>query len=595
MTARVFVDVEPDPSGTLKGTGLHEDFDLGLSIVDGEVGFDLILGVDKKVGNLTVDQFLNGSCALTTVRAVNVTSLPAVVTLTDLFLRPVGMGGGNSLEADLDALIDGLLSLFVGDYNRLVTDSVYGILQGPARSLINGILRGVDLSNAECPGRAERNETLFELDSSSVIAAAAGYVNDVVGVDGANGALQCAIEVVEESGALSGTVFSTTLPSGINIDIKDLGLLSPPGSLYDLEVLDPYGDDHYHLSNEVGLASCGRDNIYDPACDGLRARVTVDVVHEEKGINDQVNLTVSLGDLWATMGVKAAFDTAHFGGLEMAQLGNIGCVASSFKDIGLADDDLTLGAFGVDVSAILTNNRKVSVHGIGRLSPRFFRQPLSNNPLFYDMQPTKRIDDTFNSSRLTLAVGMALKGGLGMLTDAANEYADYAVYAAPYVCSGDPIPAPPSPSPTGGSVPLWKSGIAMVAYGSAFVLGLFVWAQKYRGWSPHRKGVSYDKADDSKDNDALNYAFSDGVGLLDRAGGSSIAEEEKVSTWQVARRRVISHLTYQSLSCFPPRSSISLATRRGQATRLTGTTPSCSLRISPPGYGSPCPSLSVAP
>ena len=131
-----------------------------------------------------------GSCALTTVRAVNVTSLPAVVTLTDLFLRPVGMGGGNSLEADLDALIDGLLSLFVGDYNRLVTDSVYGILQGPARSLINGILRGVDLSNAECPGRAERNETLFELDSSSVIAAAAGYVNDVVGVDGANGAVE---------------------------------------------------------------------------------------------------------------------------------------------------------------------------------------------------------------------------------------------------------------------------------------------------------------------------------------------------------------------------------------------------------------------
>ena len=180
---------------------------------------------------------------------------------------------------------------------------------------------------------------------------------------------------------------------------------------------------------------------------------------------------------------------------------------------------------------------------------------------------TKDVDAVFNSSRATSLIETVAKGGLGMAKDAANNAAAYAVYAAPYVCAGDPVPLPPSPSPSGDAPPLWKSGIAMVAYGSLFVLAVFVWAQKYRGRTAKNISKSVDHGRSKSDD--LNYAFLEGVGddkqLLDRVGGSSLgadlAAKEEREQVRTTRTRALRKIT--ALSSLTPCSP----------SRLTGTTP----------------------
>ena len=507
VTAGVYVDVKPSPGSELKGTGLREDFNLGLGLVDASLGLDVLAAVGREVGNLTAGQFLNGTCALTAVREVNVTSLPARVTLSDLFLRPVGAGAGNTLEADLDDLIDGFLSLFVGGYNDLVRDAVYGILQGPVRSMINGAIKSADVDPV-CPEVREMNETLFELDGSDVINGASTYINGVVGPDGLNDLVSCLASGA--AGAGKGTIHEFVLPSGLAIDVKDLALTSAPGSFYELDVIDPDPQDHYRLTNAVGLAECGKPHTYADGCHGLRGRVTVTASNPNTGSVDALNVSAALGDLLVSLGVRAEFDTARFLGLRVSQLGNAGCVGSSFKSFSLDGDDVSLGAFGAELHGYLSSAKG-----------------------------TKDVDAVFNSTRATSLVAAVAKGGLGMAKDYANEAAAYAVYVAPYVCAGDPVPAPPSPSPGGGAPPLWKSGIAMVAYGSLFVLGVFVWAQKYRGRTARNIGKSVDLG--RSKSDELNYAFLEGGGddekqLTDRAGGSSLGEDIKAASFEVSGR-----------------------------------------------------------
>ncbi|GMH69373.1 hypothetical protein TL16_g05142, partial [Triparma laevis f. inornata] len=509
------IDVEPVSGGKLKGNGLKESFDVGLNLRHIDILARLLLAVEKdSLRNLTIFQILNPeerkvdwTCAFSTMYMANLTSLSAVMELRDLYLKPTGEASldSSSLENELDTLIDNLLSLFVGDYNQLVTDTIYGVLQGPLRTTLNKIIYElVMIMEAKAGGKPCRdaidpettNSSYFHFDESKIIDAAQSYINDNFGVDGVNDGLECVAELITESGVLAGEIFHYE-GSGIVLSVRDLTVGRPVGNFYDLQVMYPELD-HYHLHNEVGFAECaGKDSVNDPSCSALRVGVTVDVEYDKQGINDSFNVSVALGDVWMNLGFHAQWDNTVFGALQLGQMNEPACWVSPIEEVGFNDEDMSLGAFEAQIHAKLMSLKK---------------------------EP-HRLDKVINGTQITGIVQQAVKGLFSSAVDAVNGYADDAIYGAPYVCAGEPIPPSPSPSPKSGVTPLYMSGLAMVIYAALVILGVFVYMQKYRGRKRSNTAkMIAEKKGRTASND-LNYAFYEDDGekpLLDRVGGSSL-------------------------------------------------------------------------
>lgn len=173
-----------------QGISLKEHFDLGLDLGDIQLFARLFLGVDAdSLKELTVFQILDPfassirpnsivhwPCALSTLWNANVTDMKTLLNLKDLYLHASDDLKPDSLEAEVDKLIDDVLSLFVGDYNELVTDSLYGIIQGPVRELVNKVIgEGVreieDSVEVPCEEPIDLNVTnssYFHFDESKV-------------------------------------------------------------------------------------------------------------------------------------------------------------------------------------------------------------------------------------------------------------------------------------------------------------------------------------------------------------------------------------------------------------------------------------------
>ena len=122
----------------------------------------------------------------------------------------------------------------------------------------------------------------------------------------------------------------------------------------------------------------------------------------------------------------------------------------------------------------------------------------------------------------------AVKGLLQSAVDKVNSLADEAIYSAPYVCAGEPSPPAPSPSPKSNVTPLYMSGLAMVIYAAACILGAFIYLQKYRGRKRSNTAKMIAERKGRTQSNDLNYAFFEEEGekpLLDRVGGSSLGAE----------------------------------------------------------------------
>ena len=188
----VFIIVDPIPGGAVQGGSLSESFDLGLSLGDLQLFAKLFLGVDSdSLSALTVYQIIGPNayafhphqvvdwpCAFSTLWSAAVTDLKTLLNLKDVYLHADPSLDAGSLEAELDKLIDDTLSLFVGDYNELVTDSLAGIVQGPVRDLVNKLIEegiedieSVVVDEEPCAEPLDMNVTepeYFHFDESKV-------------------------------------------------------------------------------------------------------------------------------------------------------------------------------------------------------------------------------------------------------------------------------------------------------------------------------------------------------------------------------------------------------------------------------------------
>ena len=255
LTFGIVLEVSPIPGGLIQGQTLREEvsvlsdvlfhftehinistyphtqttlacsqFDVALELSDISLWANLLLAVEKaEIRDLSIYQLLYSEfdpkagtlywpCVLTTLFAANFTDVSALLSVDAIRLDAVT--GPDSLEAELDLLIDNTIALFVGDYNTLVTDVMYGFLQGPAKKRLNKVLN-LAIGNAksetphhQCPKTPlYANTSYIKFDESEIIGKVDSLVNDIVGVGGMNDLINCGYETLVEDGAFDGEVF----------------------------------------------------------------------------------------------------------------------------------------------------------------------------------------------------------------------------------------------------------------------------------------------------------------------------------------------------------------------------------------------------
>ena len=466
--------VEPADDSIVQGVPLLENFTLGFNVKDLELLAKMFLGIEKEeAANLEVLQLLsspyldsfngtvfNAPCALSTIYSANLTDLSLLLKLSDLYLHPPPAFSRTSLEAELDVLIDNFLSLFVGDYNRLVTDSIYGILQGPLRSTVNGLISDyvdsvvreeeepcVNFNPVAINGTDITSTPFFQVDECIVLSSAELLINEVLGVQGANDIASCASDILRSSGVLDGVLF-TYEKEGLKVEVGDV-YFHNADSFYQLELLVPEVD-HYHMVNDVGLGNCSATgDTRDLRCHPLTIGVAINVTMPSKGIESFLNVSVAVGDFTLNLGSETYMDLSKFGSLQMKNLTDANCIASSFQNFSLYSNDMVgLGAFSVHLKATTSDG--------------------------------KLIDKVLSGAEFTKQVDGLLDGGLDMLVSSFNAKAEDTLRASPYLCAGLPVPDDPHHD-HGDPASVWLCGMAMVIYGSIVTLAVFVYLQNYRG------------------------------------------------------------------------------------------------------------------
>ena len=511
MSIGIYLEVDPVPGGIVQGPPLLEEFAISFSLSDLDLALRLFLAVEADaMSDMTVyqllypgehDKGLYWPCALSSLEEAMLTDLAATVSVDRIHLQPTGISSdGTPLESGIDKLFDDVLDLFVGDYNQLVTDSLYGVLQGPVRTLANVLLKRLirkastpPPGEATCPPMPPANTTYAHFDESAAVAMVAHVANEVLGPDGLNSVLQCAAEGVKNSGVLDGVLLDVET-HGIHVVLRNLQFAGI-GHLYDFEVLVSEMD-HFHLKNAIGAGSChGQPSTHGPLCNPLTVSFTVDLDVDSKNIHDQFNMSLALADLDFELGFKAMFDKSAFASLTIADLKNPQCLTSTFDAFELYDPNFSMGA--VELLLDLYLEKKGEVH--------------------------KVVNGTKSTKLLNLVAGEVFL----LATNAINSYVAEQLRAAPYVCAGEPVPDAGGDDNDDDKKPIWESTIAVVLYACGLVLGAFIYVQKFRG--SRKKGVELVKKsgggllDGGEDDRATEAATGDGYDkpLLDRVGGGS--------------------------------------------------------------------------
>jgi len=519
LTLSIALQVSSIPGGMIVGPPLEERFHLDLILSDVELLGVLLLAVEKDfIEELTVYQLMYTNktsvywpCLLSTLYTANFTDLTASMKISAINLLP-DAEIGKPLESALDKLIDDTIALFVNDYNQLVTDSIYGILQGPVRRTVNNILHkaisttkeNTDNPSSPCPDtpKTYQNKSYIYFDENDFIANINAAVNENFGVDGINSLLLCSHEILEDLGKLKGDLFVFD-GYGIHLDVRDLVWGPDVGYFTDFQLLVPEID-HYHMNNIMALGECSYlDNLHNNNCHPMTIGVTVDLDFPAKKVRDTFNISVSLADLRISLGLSSEIDTNRLNSLKIGDLATRECLLSAVDSFELYGGSINMGAF--EAVVVVDHEGKV-----------------------------KR--DVWNGTETTALINQAMKSAILTGLNSANDYARQKLYEAPYICAGEPIP---SDDPT-NKVLWWKSGMALLGYTCCSILFVFVYIQKNRGRTRSLSTLSGRRSSDQSATLSKNrpqYAFDegsrvDGGGLdhplIDRVGGSGSSADSNI-------------------------------------------------------------------
>ena len=344
MTIDVVLDQQAVSGGELK-----ERFILDLVITNTTLGLDLLLPVsNSRLAELYLDQVLDVACLLTTADDLSVTSL-VFDTHISSFRVDQESHSEESLEQDIDDLINNIIALGVDGFPELLSGLLSGLAQGQLRQGINDNLAILLSDSAQnCAPHSEATDDEYIPWAQSPVVTGIDYVlNTLLGPSGVN-------TLVDK---LTDGTGSITIPiSAADISAVLFGL----DTFYSFQIFSPSADpDHmYSLDSSLGMGYCAghaRNDICTPTGLSLLKASETD---SSTSLSRDSALSMNLFNVDMTSTVLAKFNMKTVRNLQVSDLAimsdkHAGCLLSAFD--ALAIDSLDMSVSEATLQKALVN------------------------------------------------------------------------------------------------------------------------------------------------------------------------------------------------------------------------------------------------
>lgn len=446
-----------------------ENHQIKIRVSNVKVELDLAIAVNSKtLESLYLDQL--SSCLLDAIEYLSISSFIFDLDVNEMALIDVSGPAGATVRADIITLIDNVFLLATQGFPTMVTEVFAGLMQGPIRQAINGII-ALKMFKAKvtspCPPHVTPTSTDYLPWSDSKVVS---IVNRVVeGGAGLNKIMNC---ITNQTGSL---VIETN-----NWEISLQGL----NSFHNLSLLVPgQASDPYNLFNNIGLGEfevvlTATSNTSSPFSESLM--LDGPLPHEwqlsEEGEEDTLegilpmgtSILLSLSDFNLYLNLFLKLDMNALGNLQVSQLGTQGCVGSSVA--GAAIDALSLG---LGAAQIVINDGQRTRNITNAVS--------------------KILDFFTNPSKIA----------------SRNAQISNKVVEAPIVCENGGVF--PSSGSSSSKEDAWKWGIPVLVVASVGCLISFLWAYKY--WGKNGRTMCADVSAKSDDDRSfwVRYGFDEAL------------------------------------------------------------------------------------
>jgi len=329
---------------------LHADLETGTPyseelVVKGQVGnvllsIEMVVAVLKqRLDSLFVDQILmSPTCILSTVEALNVTSLVLDLNVSQLVVTQIS-GSSGPLETDILRLVNNSIALVTNGFKDLISGVVSGIAQGPARSDLNIALSKMLAGAIACPSHVNNrfleSEDLVKWPQSAILSNIDGIINEQIGPMGINNLLHC---VTNGTGGVIVPISNTVVGETLSLRIENID------SWYDFRVLVPMSDSPFLLKNALGFGSYNSTKTAAecrPVSLTLSAAVPTDpsnlllLTLPDTLVTSQATLLLS--DIHVDVDAVLQVSRNAINNLQLGQLSTTGCVASTIQSLQLTD------------------------------------------------------------------------------------------------------------------------------------------------------------------------------------------------------------------------------------------------------------------
>lgn len=185
------VDIELDQMA-VGGSSLVERFTVELDLSDVTFGGELFMPLHlQRLGELYLDQAINANCLLGSLDYLSMSTLVVDTKVDVVSITPIGEDvDPDSLESDIDKLINDIMMVGFSGFPELVTGVIQGLAQGPLREGINTQL-GMALTQATSSCVAHEvlpddSPSYLDWTQSPFLSVIDKLINEVIGFEGVN-------------------------------------------------------------------------------------------------------------------------------------------------------------------------------------------------------------------------------------------------------------------------------------------------------------------------------------------------------------------------------------------------------------------------
>lgn len=355
LRTRLHLVVSTVPGGAFQGDDLVEDFSIDLNSTSLDttlrVHLDAIKSVMKaKVTVGTVWDVLEGvlsrnmseaqlPCLLESIEGFRVDDLSALWKIQGASFQPEFEVNtlADSLEEDLDLLLNNVLRAALAEFPAMVTQSIKGLARGPVQDGLNAFLERIIVTNETCvdPGHQDYYPHLIDFNNVGWLRRMNDFFARVSTRLHIDSYLQCGADYM--TAAIQERIPNSLLQVQ-TLEFRNLG------HLRDLAVLSPLPDGR-SLSSSFHFGTDSLDSL---------PSLNLQVESNLPSLTALLNVTVQWNEIGASSATVLHYDLARLKHFPLTQIMEHGqCAIVPANEIDIYGVTSQMGMFSVGVSAVV--------------------------------------------------------------------------------------------------------------------------------------------------------------------------------------------------------------------------------------------------